>query len=77
MSTFMNSDDDRRVVNNVVRHEYRVLTALEKEQMKAIKDMGLEFICYINDNLTPTRELSLAKTKMEEAVMWAVKSITA
>lgn len=77
MSTFMNSGDDGRVVNNVVRHEYRVLTDFEKEQMKAIKDMGLEFITYINDNLTASRETSLAKTKVEEAVMWAVKHITA
>lgn len=27
--------------------------------------------------LEPSREMSLAKTKIEEAVMWAVKGITA
>ena len=65
----------RRVLNNVVRHEYRVLTDAEKFQMKALKDMGLAFIeaC---DTIGASREMSIAKTKMEEAVMWAVKSLT-
>jgi hypothetical protein len=43
--------------------------------MKDIKDTGLEFLDYL-DILTPCREVSLAKTKVEEAVMWAVKAIT-
>ena len=71
----MKSTDDSRVDNNVMRHEYRVLTDIEKQQMKIIKDFGLAFIekC---DNLGQSREVSLAKTKMEEAVFWAVKHIT-
>lgn len=44
--------------------------------MKQIKDLGLEFITAI-DALGSSRETSLAKTKVEEAVMWAVKHITA
>jgi len=44
--------------------------------MKRIKDLGLEFIEYINSLQTQTREFALAKTKIEEAVFWAVKSIT-
>lgn len=71
----MPSTSDQRVANNVVRHQYRVLTDLEKAQMKQIKDVGLDFIEYM-DKLGQSRELSLAKTKMEEAVFWAVKSIT-
>jgi hypothetical protein len=71
----VNSTSDQRVVNNVVRHEYRVLTDDEKQQMKNIKDLGLVFLEFI-DTLTPSRETSLAKTKVEEAVMWAVKSVT-
>jgi hypothetical protein len=72
---FVPSTSDQRVVNNVMRHEYRVLTEVEKAQMKQIKDLGLSFIemCGV---LGTSRELSLAITKMEEAVMWAVKSIT-
>ena len=71
----MESTDDNRIVNNVVRHEYKVLSHEEKTLVKEIKDMGLAFIngC---DSMSPSRELSLAKTKMEEAVFWAVKHIT-
>jgi len=71
----VDSTSDERVANNVMRHEYRVLTDLDKQNMKVVKDMGLEFykLC---DYLGPSREMSLAKTKIEEAVMWAVKHIT-
>lgn len=71
----VDSTSDARTVNNVVRHEYRVLTDDEKTQMKMIKDMGLEFVLYCN-NMGQSREVSLAITKIEEAVMWAVKHVT-
>jgi hypothetical protein len=71
----MNSTDDARVTNNVMRHEYRVLTDLEKEAMKVLKDKGLSFVEFC-DTLGTSRELAIAKTKMEEAVMWAVKHLT-
>ena len=60
---------------NVMRHAYKVLTDQEKETMKAIKDKGMEFHTII-EICGQSRELSLAKTKVEEAVMWAVKHIT-
>jgi hypothetical protein len=66
---------DERTVNNVMRHEYRVLSDEEKALMKDIKDKGLDFV-KLCDVVGGSRELSLAKTKMEEAVMWAVKHIT-
>ncbi len=72
----MNSASDQRVVNNVMRHEYRVLSDSEKAQMKQLKDMGLAFVETCN-SIGRSRELSLAVTKIEEAVMWAVKHITA
>lgn len=71
----MDSTSDERTDNNVMRHEYRVLTELEKAQMTDLKDMGLEFVKAL-DEYEPSREISLARTKMEEAVMWAVKHIT-
>ena len=71
----MNSTDDSRVDNNVMRHEYRVLTDIEKQQMKDLKDNGLFFV-EMCDGIGQSRELSLAKTKMEEAVFWAVKHVT-
>jgi len=71
----MKSTDDERVVNNVMRHEYRVLTDKEKETMQMVKDQGLD-LWTMFDDIGQSRELSLAKTKVEEAVMWAIKHLT-
>lgn len=70
----VDSTSGERVVNNVMRHEYRVLSDAEKEQMKALKDKGREFVEFC-DSIGKSRELSLAVTKMEEAVMWGVKLV--
>jgi len=69
------SAGDERTVNNVVRHNYRVLNDEEKQQMRDLKDIGLAFIekC---DEIGHGRQLAFAKTKAEEAVMWAVKHVT-
>ena len=72
----VDSAGDDRTVNNVMRHAYRVLTDEEKSQMKQIKDAGLHFHNLLS-NIGDSREMSLAKTKIEEAVMWAVKHLTA
>ena len=69
---------DYPITNNVMRHDYRALRPSEVIEMKAVKDAGLAFweLC---DRITvgrPTREMSLAKMKIEEAVMWATKHIT-
>jgi hypothetical protein len=84
MAEIMPSTADKRVENNVMRHNYRVLSELEKDHMQQLKDLGLTFwnLCdQIGLHGAPergpgSRELSLAKTKIEEAVMWAVKHIT-
>lgn len=73
---FVSSTGDDRTANNVMRHAYRILSEEEKDNMKKIKDDGLAFHNLI-DSLGQSRELSIAKTKVEEAVMWAVKHITA
>ena len=81
----MQSQSDERVANNVMRHEYRVLSEDEKVMMRTLKDKGLDFVEYCDfvargtgspDKPHGSRELSLAKTKIEEAVMWAVKHLT-
>jgi hypothetical protein len=72
----VDSASDDRTVNNTMRHAYRVLTDAEKANMQSIKDEGLKFHDLIT-GMGNSRELSLAKTKIEEAVMWAVKHITA
>ena len=75
--THVPSESDERTANNAVRHQYRVLTEAEKRDMVRIKDMGIEFIATIDVCVPKGREASLAKTKIEEAVMWAVKGLTA
>lgn len=77
----IDSTSDDRTTNNVMRHEYRQLSENEKIDMKAIKDAGLDFVNHLDTVASHgpdgmTRELDLAKTKIEEAVMWAVKHIT-
>ena len=76
MQTHVDSTSEDRTINNTMRHAYRVLSEEEKAAMSEIKDMGLAFHDRIGA-LGSSREVSLAKTKVEEAVMWAVKQITA
>ena len=71
----VDSTSDERTVNNTMRHQYRVLSDDEKANMQAVKDSGLIFHQII-EAMGNSRELSIAKTKIEEAVMWAVKHIT-
>lgn len=61
--------------SDTMRHQYRTLNEAEKANMLKVKDMGLELHRFMS-GLGNTREISLAKTKVEEAVMWAVKHIT-
>ena len=75
MADPIDSASDARTANNAVRHTYRVLSDEEKAQMVALKDAGAAFLT-LCDGVGASRELSLAKTKIEEAVMWAVKHVT-
>jgi hypothetical protein len=85
MVNFVDSTSDERLVNNVVppspernnamRHAYRVLNDEQKVQMQSIKDRCLELWEYI-DSLGSSRELSLAKTAVEDACMRTVRHIT-
>ncbi len=58
-----------------MRQDYRELDDDEKLKMRQIKIAGLHFwdLC---EEIGSSRELSLAKTKIEEAVMWAIKHVT-
>lgn len=74
--SYVNSESDDRTVNNDVRHQYRVLNDAEKAAMIRIKDVGLELLTAIDDCVTGDQRCrALARTKAEEAVMWAVKGI--
>ncbi len=82
------STDDQRVTNNILRHNYRTLSPPEKDQMQMVKDAGLDFITLLHEiggtdappitehTRQASRDLSLAQTHMEDAVMRAVKHIT-
>ncbi len=90
MTEHVDSASDARTANNAVRHAYRVLSDAEKAQMVAVKDKGAEFLSLLDavqhakaaqetGALPPLfdRELDIARQRIEEAVMWAVKRITA
>ncbi|WP_417255328.1 hypothetical protein [Celeribacter halophilus] len=74
MKTVDSASDDR-TANNAVRHKYRTLTDEEKAQMVELKDLGAAFLAKC-DEIGQSREMSLAKTNAEQAVMWAVKHVT-
>jgi hypothetical protein len=62
---------------DAVRSTYRELTDAEKREIDLIKNRGLAFLDAIRVvELEATREGRIAITKIEEAVMWAVKGIT-
>lgn len=75
MTDKIDSASNDRTANNAVRHAYRVLSDAEKQQMVDLKDIGAAFIAKCQE-IGGSRELSLAVTKAEEAVMWAVKHVT-
>lgn len=64
------------------RQQYRELTENEKTDVQAIKQAGDDFIRHLDtiasnrEDRKYNRELALAKTNAEQAVMWAVKGIT-
>lgn len=60
-------------VQSVFRPVYKELTESEKEHVAAIKAKAEELY---NLMINCDRYTSLAKTALEESVMWAVKSIT-
>lgn len=65
------------------RQEYKPLNERQKELIKSIKDnaelLEDDFKAAIDSDryaLTCGREIALALTNLEQAVMWAVKGIT-
>lgn len=64
-------------MSDVMRQKYRELSEPEKKALDDLKRKAAELYDLVDWSVPAGREQSLAKTKIEEAVMWAVKGITA
>lgn len=62
--------------DDVMRVKYRPLTAEEAALLRSVKGQAAALYGFL-ERLGESRELSLAKTKLEESVMWATKHLTA
>ena len=58
------------------RPQYRPLSDMEKADIDDIKHDALVLSATITASLDDCRERSIALTKLEEAVMWAVRGVT-
>lgn len=65
-------------MTNIFRPEYRELSEQEKTTVNLLKDKAQELlnVILVGSTTSNGREMALAKTKLEESVMWAVKGIT-
>lgn len=61
-------------MSDVFRGQYRELSEAERKKLDDIKSTAQWL--YAEFAATDNRETRLARTKLEEAVMWAVKGIT-
>jgi phosphoribosylaminoimidazole-succinocarboxamide synthase len=61
--------------NDIFRKSYRDLTSDERDAIMKVKNLA-RIVAEFLDELPASREISLARTKLEECVMWATKSIT-
>lgn len=76
---FENGQPDARQVGDIkptrFRPRYRQLSPTEISHHDKIKDAA-SALDALFEQINPSREISLAMTKLEEAVMWAVKGLT-
>ena len=63
---------------DTMRRKYRELTSEEQGWADTIKTKGDEFYQFLNsiETTTGARHIAVARDKIEEAVMWAVKGVT-
>ena len=80
MADRFDSTDDARAGSQPMRHQYRVLSEAEKARVADMKDRGAAMLAAIDDavdGFADPRALEIARQRVEEAVMWAVKAVTA
>ena len=65
---------------DVFRKEYRELSAEEKEKIERVKTKGASLMLELQQDHSTMgadgRYLALARTALEESVMWATKALT-
>jgi len=61
--------------SDVFRQEYTQLSEEQEKAIKLIKGTAEELMHHLR-GMSPSREISLAVTNLEQAVMWAVKGVT-
>jgi hypothetical protein len=62
-------------MSDTFRVAYRELSGVEKDLIRAIKSKAIDLDALIEGVADP-RYRALAKTSLEQAVMWAVKGVT-
>lgn len=62
-------------MSDIFRKEYREISESEKSSIENIKERA-EALYELLNAFPTNRESALSVTKLEEAVMWAIKSIT-
>lgn len=68
-------------MTDTFRKEYKPLTDIQKEMMELIKDKAENLLWAFDQTVEheisiDARQMAIAKTNLEQAVMWAVKAIT-
>lgn len=64
-------------MSDVMRQKYRQLSGDEKIHLEQFKDLAEQMYAMVNILGGDQRAYALARTKIEEAVMWGTKAITA
>lgn len=67
--------DDEKMPTSRFRPKYRALSDAEKKLHDNIKD-NAQYMERLFDLIPPSREVSIALTKLEESIMWAIKGLT-
>ncbi len=62
-------------MEDLFREQYRVLNEAEKRAIASIKEAANQLINAIPQNSAGARAYAVARTKLEESVMWAVKGV--
>ncbi len=69
---------DKTPKEDTFRKEYKPLSEDQKKVMNEVKTIASDLKRVINAVVSPDngREMAIAKTNLETAIMWAVKGIT-